>query len=562
VAKLAVKPGSTSQTVYVFVADSASTTGGGKTGIAFNAGSFTAYYVRVAGSATAITLATQTVTGAFSSGGWVEVDATNMPGLYRFDVPDAAVAAGVRSVVVYFKGASGMAPTLLEIDLSNEAKADLDTIKSQAVTCSGGVTIPAATLASTTNITAGTITTVTTTTTATNLTNLPSIPANWLTAAGIAASALNGKGDWNVGKTGYALTATTGLGNQTANITGNLSGSVGSVTGAVGSVTAAVTAGTVSDKTGYSLTATTGLGNQTANITGNLSGSVGSVTGAVGSVTGAVGSVSGAVGSVTGAVGSIGTGGIASTSFAAGAITAASIATGAIDADALAADAGTEIGTAVWASTTRTLTSAGSGGATAQEVWEYATRTLTSGGGGGATAQEVWEYATRTLTSLGNGSGLSAIPWNAAWDAEVQSECADALVAYDPPTNTEMEARTLVAADYATATALATVDGIVDSILDDTGTAGVVVASSSKTGYSLTTAPPTTAEIADKILGRTIEGGADGGRTVAQAFQFLRHRKAVVGGTLTVYAANDSTASWTAVITTAAGDPVSEINPT
>jgi hypothetical protein len=501
VAKLAIKPGSTSQTVYVFVADSASTTGGGKTGIAFNAASFTAYYVRVAGSATSITLATQTVTGAFSSGGWVEVDATNMPGLYRFDVPDAAIAAGVRSVVVYFKGASGMAPTLLEIDLSNEAKADLDTIKTQAVTCSGGVTIPAATLASTTNITAATgivlsgvthtgavIPTVTTTTTATNLTNLPSIPANWLTAAGIAASALNGKGDWNVGKTGYALTATTGLGNQTANITGNLSGSVGSVTGAVGSVTAAVTAGTVSDKTGYSLTATTGLGNQTANITGNLSGSVGSVTGAVGSVTGAVGSVTGAVGSVTGSVGSIGTGGIASTSFAAGAINAAAIATGAIDADALAADAGTEIGTAVWASTTRTLTSAGSGGATAQEVWEYATRTLTSAGAGGATAQEVWEYATRTLTSLGNGSGLSAIPWNAAWDAEVQSECADALVAYDPPTNTEMEARTLVAADYATATALAAVDTVVDAILDDTGTAGVVVASGSKTGYSLAAA--------------------------------------------------------------------------
>lgn len=43
-------------------------------------------------------------------------------------------------------------------------------------------------------------------------------------------------------------------------------------------------------------------------------------------------------------------------SVAAGAITAAAIATGAIDADALAADAGTEIGTAVWASTTRTLT--------------------------------------------------------------------------------------------------------------------------------------------------------------------------------------------------------------
>jgi hypothetical protein len=29
------------------------------------------------------------------------------------------------------------------------------------------------------------------------------------------------------------------------------------------------------------------------------------------------------------------------------------------------------------------------------------------------------------------GAGLTAVPWNAAWDAEVQSECADALVAYD-----------------------------------------------------------------------------------------------------------------------------------
>ena len=92
-------------------------------------------------------------------------------------------------------------------------------------------------------------------------------------------------------KTGYSLLATTGLGNQTANITGNLSGSVGSVTGAVGSVTAAVT---VSDKTGFKL-ASDGLALVTAwtvgitgNITGNLSGSVGSVTGAVGSVTSAV----------------------------------------------------------------------------------------------------------------------------------------------------------------------------------------------------------------------------------------------------------------------------------
>ena len=35
---------------------------------------------------------------------------------------------------------------------------------------------------------------------------LPSIPANWITAAGIAAGGMDGKGNWNVGKTGYTLT--------------------------------------------------------------------------------------------------------------------------------------------------------------------------------------------------------------------------------------------------------------------------------------------------------------------------------------------------------------------
>lgn len=80
------------------------------------------------------------------------------------------------------------------------------------------------------------------------------------------------------------------------------------------------------------------------------------------------------------------------------------------------------------------------------------------------------EVASIVSTLGAAGAGLTAIPWNASWDAEVQSECTDALNAYDPPTNAEMVARTLAAADYATAAALATVDGIVDEILTDTGT--------------------------------------------------------------------------------------------
>ena len=69
------------------------------------------------------------------------------------------------------------------------------------------------------------------------------------------------------------------------------------------------------------------------------------------------------------------------------------------------------------------------------------------------------------------GAGLTAIPWNANWDAEVQSEATDALNAYDPPTNAEMEARTLVAADYvvvgdtlAAVTTVGSVTGAVGSV--------------------------------------------------------------------------------------------------
>lgn len=46
--------------------------------------------------------------------------------------------------------------------------------------------------------------------------------AGSITASAIAANALDNKGNWNVGKSGYALTPTTGLGNQTANITGSI----------------------------------------------------------------------------------------------------------------------------------------------------------------------------------------------------------------------------------------------------------------------------------------------------------------------------------------------------
>jgi hypothetical protein len=182
-AKLTLKKGLTDVTVYLFVQDSSKTTGEGLTGLAYNTANLVASYVRPLGSRTAITLATlAAVTSAHTDGGFIEIDATNMPGVYRLDLPDAVCATGVPSAVVMLKGASNMTPVLLEIQLT-----DFD-------------------LNSTSN-TVGTVT---------NLTNLPSIPNNWLTAAGIAADAGAEIADavWDEAISGHTTAGSFGAKNQ------------------------------------------------------------------------------------------------------------------------------------------------------------------------------------------------------------------------------------------------------------------------------------------------------------------------------------------------------------
>jgi hypothetical protein len=94
-----------------------------------------------------------------------------------------------------------------------------------------------------------------------------------------------------------------------------------------------------------------------------------------------------------------------------------------------------------------------------------------------------------------------------ATPAQVNTECDTALADYDAPTNAEMVARTLAAADYATASALATVDTVVDAILADTGTDGVVLSTATLNG------------IADALLDRT--AGVETSRTPRQALRLI-----------------------------------------
>jgi hypothetical protein len=67
-------------------------------------------------------------------------------------------------------------------------------------------------------------------------------------------------------------------------------------------------------------------------------------------------------------------------------------------------------------------------------------------------------------------------------------------------------------------------------------------------------------EIADRVLARNIEGASDTGRLVKHALAPLRNKVSIEGSTLTVYAADDTTSLWTAVITTGT-DPVSGVDP-
>jgi hypothetical protein len=116
--------GSTKVSVY-FVAHDAATPFQPKAALAFNSGGIVCSYSKKRAARVAITPVTQTVAGAWAAGGLIQVDATNMPGLVRLDVPDAAFAPdGVSDEVIVSVLATGFEPTFLRIPLVDSIKRD------------------------------------------------------------------------------------------------------------------------------------------------------------------------------------------------------------------------------------------------------------------------------------------------------------------------------------------------------------------------------------------------------------------------------------------------------
>jgi hypothetical protein len=104
--------GAKSRTIYMKITSAVNAP---MVGLVFNTAGILASYNVSRGARVAITLATQTVTGAWATGGFVEVDATNMPGVYRLDVPDAAWATGDQTEIVIWKTATFYGAALVPV---------------------------------------------------------------------------------------------------------------------------------------------------------------------------------------------------------------------------------------------------------------------------------------------------------------------------------------------------------------------------------------------------------------------------------------------------------------
>jgi hypothetical protein len=107
---ITIAPGSTSQSIELYL---------GATGLTASTSGLSARYNRTRTASVSIPLVARTIAQVWTAGGFAEVDATNMPGVYRLDVPDAALAAGADDVTIVVRGASGTNGAVMTVKLSS-----------------------------------------------------------------------------------------------------------------------------------------------------------------------------------------------------------------------------------------------------------------------------------------------------------------------------------------------------------------------------------------------------------------------------------------------------------
>jgi len=144
VAKQLVQLNNTSRTEYVWIQDSSSSTGAGLTGLTYLSAGLTLTYVVERGTAGSLALANLTSASvAWATGGFVAVDASLMPGLYRLDIPNVVFATADKAVVM-LKGAANMVPVVLEYQIvgfnpDDAVRLGLTALPSAAAGAAGGL---------------------------------------------------------------------------------------------------------------------------------------------------------------------------------------------------------------------------------------------------------------------------------------------------------------------------------------------------------------------------------------------------------------------------------------
>lgn len=516
-----IKAGTASFIDRVFIVNS--TTGQPLTGLAHNTAGLVMHYARIGDTtATAVTLANCTL-GTYTSGGFKEFDATNMPGLYEVHYPAAMIASGSRKVHAVLRGAANMQPTPIEIELDAVDYLDsiafgLSAIPSAphsgsggliTVGTSGGQISPSLGSVNVANgsqtaiagkvwdearsshVTAGTFGAYVLARDDSGATLATSSALS--TAAGNITTILGQTGTTGVvvasgSKSGYSLTQAFPTNFASLAITGG----------------GAVTAGTVSDKTGYSLTQSFPTNFASLAISGG-----GAVT-------------AGTVSDKTGY------------SLATTPPTAAQIATQVwsetIPGSYTSGQAGNTVGNLATGS-------APSAATIAAAVWNEPKASHTTTG--------TYGYLLDTQISTISGGGgpsaatIAAAVWNEPKSSHTTADTYGYLL--------DVQSSTL-----STASSLTTVGNNVSTILGQTGTTGVVVAAGSKSGYSLTQSfPANFASLAITAGGAVTAGTVSdkSGYSLTQSFPTNFASLAISGGGAVTVGTNSDKTGYSLTVT-------------
>ena len=107
---ITIAPGSTSQSIELYL---------GATGLTASTTGLSARYNRTRTASVSIPLVARTIAQAWTAGGFAEVDAVEMPGVYRLDIPNEALLGGADDCTIVVRGASGTNGAVITIDLRN-----------------------------------------------------------------------------------------------------------------------------------------------------------------------------------------------------------------------------------------------------------------------------------------------------------------------------------------------------------------------------------------------------------------------------------------------------------